>query len=459
MLTSRMPRTPLVSALLLSTAAALGGCAREEPASPSVLVIVVDALRADHVGAHGYARDTTPALDALAARGVLFERAVSPSNQTRSSMPSIWTGLLPSRHGVFRRDDVVREELTTLAEILRGRGWATAAWCPNPSLDRSLGHSQGFELYEDRDLQPRVTEPAWEGFETARPITDRFLAWLDEGRRGRPYLAWLHYRDVHGPYLPPPSHSELFEGEPRPLTPEEIAARPEYLTLPGEPEDLSRYVALYDGEARYTDDHVARILAELERRGELESTWVIVTADHGEGFLEHGTWDHGVSLFEEELQVPLVVAGPGLEPRRVGEVVSTLDLFPTLLELLGLPVPENDGESLVPLLEGRPGYLRDAALSEAPSGTDDVARALRAGDWKLIADWRSRSVGLFDLASDPAETVNRFEDPAAASERERLWARLRDLGRELEAARQVDAPKAELSEELRENLESLGYVR
>ena len=456
---SRSPvRLPALLAVLALLAAA--ACRPVEPERPSVLVIVVDALRADHVGALGYPRATSPAIDALAARGVLFENAVSPSNQTRSSMPSIWTGLLPSRHGVFRRDDVVREELTTLAEILHGEGWATAAWCPNPSLDRSLGHSQGFERYEDRDLQPRLTDPRWEGFETARPITDRFLRWLDEGRGGRPYLAWLHYRDVHGPYLPPPSHAGLFEGEPRPLTEAEIAARPDYLALPDEPEDLARYVAAYDGEARYTDDHLGRLFAELERRGELERTWIVVTADHGEGFLEHGTWDHGVGLFQEEVHVPLVVAGPGLTHRRVERVVSTLDLFPTLLELLGLPEREGDGESLVPLLRGRPGYLRDAALSEAPSGTDQVARALRSGDWKLIADWRSRSVGLFDLGSDPAERVNRFEDPAAEAERGRLWERLKILSRELDAARaEGEAPKAVLSPELRENLESLGYVR
>jgi arylsulfatase len=424
--------------------------ARSAP-PPNVILLLIDAQRADHLSAYGYARPTSPTLDALATRSVRFTHAVAPSNRTGTSMPSIWTGLLPSRHGVFRNRQVLAPRFTTAAEVLRERGYRTGAWCPNPSLDWSFGYGQGWEVYDDKILGDDRMLPRWKRFETASTINTRFLAWLDQAP-DRPFLAWLHYRDVHGPYLPPPPYDQTFRPETtRPLTTLEVMARPRYLTLPGDGNDLEHYRAQYDGEIRYTDDRIKDLLAELDRRGVLAHSVVIVTADHGEAFLDHGQWDHDVSLYEEEVHVPLIIARPGGTPRVVDRVVTTIDLFPTILELTGAPVPGNDGESLIPLLEGsEKAYRRERVYSEsrAPGG---IQRAVRDGTWKLIST-PSKPPALYDLASDPGETRDR-----AADERVRADNLARELRAMVERMQNAGAKIAPIDAELRRRLESLGY--
>jgi len=449
----------LLRVVLLLTPAALGvaaGCRRGEAPPPNLLFVLIDALRADHVSSYGYSRPTTPSLDALAARGVRFADVMAPSNRTRTSMPSIWTGLLPSRHGLFTNYDTLEDRFVTVAELLRQRGYRTAAWCPNPSLNRRFGMGQGFEVYDDEILEPGTGPRTWERYETASRVNARALQWIDR-EPGRPFLAWLHYRDVHGPYLPPPGYDRLFvPGEARPLSPEEVSRRPAYLTLPDDGNDLEHYVAQYDGEIRYADDRLAELLAELDRRGLLRHTVVIVTADHGEAFLDHGQWEHGALLHGEETQVPLVIWRQGLEPRVVQRMVSTIDLFPTLLELAGVTPPPSDGESLLPLLEGRDGaYRRTQAVAESamPGG---LQRAVRADGWKLIVPPRGRPPELFHRRLDPAE---RIDLAAVRSRRERELAGALEsiLG---PAASHPFRPVSEpLGRELREQLRALGYAR
>ncbi|HZP43754.1 MAG TPA: sulfatase [Candidatus Binatia bacterium] len=430
----------------------------EAVAATNLIVIVIDALRADHLSSYGYARPTSPKLDAFAARAVRFTRAMAPSNRTCSSMPSIWTGLLPSRHGVLDRRDVLAERFATAAELLRARGYRTGAWCPNPSLDRAFGLAQGWDVYETDFEAAAGGERTWQAHETASVINARALAFVDATRE-RPFLLWLHYRDVHGPYLPPPPYDTVFHAPaPRPLSPAEVRARPGYLTLPGDADDLEYYVARYDGGIRYTDERVAQLLAELGRRGVLERSVVVVTADHGEAFLEHRQWNHGVSLYEEEVHVPLIIARPGDAPRVVDHVVSTLDLFPTLLELAGATPPETDGESLVPLLAGQAAaYRRRRAAAEARVLGDEhrrLQRAIREHDWKLLDNGFTPKPRLFDLASDPQERHDRSADePERAAA---LAGEMRAL-----AARAAGAPPAEaksLGGSLKRRLEALGYV-
>jgi len=443
-------------------AVAAGGAAKPPP---NLLVIVIDAQRADRLSSYGYARPTTPGIDAFAARGARFTRAVSVSNRTGTSMASLWTGLLPSRHGVFRTGDVLDGRFVTLAELLGARGYRTAAWCPNPSLDRAFGHAQGWTAYDD-DVLVRVDgdrrEP-WRRWETASTINERALRWIS-ATPGTPFLAWLHYRDVHGPYVPPPPWDRAFPPlAQRPLTPDEVEARPPYLTLPDDGNDLNHYLAQYDGDVGYTDRRVAELLAELGRRGVLAHTVVVITADHGEAFLEHGQWNHDATLYEEEVHIPLIVVRPGDAPRVVERVVSSIDLFPTLLALAGAPLPSSDGESLVPLLEGDDaGYGRERAFAESRASWRRIQRAVREERWKLIARDRpvaavfGASLELYDLAADPGEKTD-----LAGAQPERAAAMVAALDAVLATEAPVPpapAARPQIDPGLERRLEALGYV-
>jgi len=424
------------------------------PARPNVIVLLIDALRADHLGSYGYHRPTSPTLDALAARGVRFARASSASNRTRSAMPSLWTGLLPSHHGTLRRNQVLAPASTTAAELFRASGYQTVAQIANPVLTRRFGLDQGWDVYAETDVVLRPGE-GWERHESAAKLQAAFLDWLDEGRDPqRPFLAWIHYWDVHGPYLPPPGYAEMLPPEgTRPLTADESARIQDGLRLAVD--DWHHYVASYDAEIRYLDDRIGELLRALAERGLDASTYVVVTSDHGEAFLEHGHWDHGGTLHQEQLHVPLLIAGPSLAPATVEQVVSTLDLFPTLLELAGIPAPASDGESLLPLLGRTAGtrYARSVAVAESAGRQEGVTRAARDRRWKLILRDLD-PVELYDLDADPGEQRNVLAgEPAQAT---RLRAEVtRQLARHPLAPQARDAT---IDPTLDESLRALGYV-
>jgi arylsulfatase A-like enzyme len=456
---ARLRRHRLVATVGLWLATTSGALA---PAAtpPNILFLLVDAQRADHVSSYGYPRATTPTLDALAARGVRLTTAMAPSNRTGTSMPSIWTGLLPSRHANFRRGDVLDEGFTTVAELLRARGYRTAAWCPNPSLDGRFRIGQGFDLYRSGNPGWKATRE-WRRWETAKFINKRALQWLDRDR-DRPFFAWLHYRDVHAPYAPPPPFDRKFAGAAETMLPW-LSARITPADRGRADAALAHLVARYDGDVRYTDHQIAQLLAALERRGLLERTVVVVTADHGDAFLEHGQLGHDQTLYEEELHVPLIVVRPGEIPRVVDDLVSTMDLFPTLLELAGVPAPASDAVSLVPLLDGRtvPRH-RDHAFAESRMriwGWGGRQRAIREGDWKLIVYdwywWPFDDVELFDLRADPHEHRD-----LAGREPQRVRALRATLdgaiARAAAGARRADS--APLDPQLRQRLEAIGYA-
>ena len=443
------------------------GVAADAPPPPNLLVIVIDAQRADHLSSYGYGRPTSPGLDAFFARGVRFTDAIAASNRTSTSMASFWTGQLPLRHGVFRRGDVLREHFATLGELLGERGYRTAAWCPNPSLDRKLGHSQGWQSYDD-DIMEDTGGPEWQRWETATAINAAALPWITE-KPQQPFLAWLHYRDVHGPYVPPPPYDTMFPATTkRPMTPTEVAARPGYLTIAGDGNDLQYYVSRYDGDTRYADQKITELLGELERRGVLANTVVVITADHGEAFLEHGQWNHDETLYEEEVHIPLVIVRPGTRPRVVDRVVSSLDLFPTLLELAGAPPVPSDGQSLVPLLDGDDaGYQRTRAFSQSRGRWGSVQQATRDARWKAVFNdsWAAWFLGvpieLYDLHADPGQKRNLAGTNVAQAA---LLADEHRAAASAPLARGVPAPPrpadaaVPLSPDLARKLESLGYA-
>ena len=349
------------------------------PADTNLLVVTLDTTRADAIGAYGNQEAQTPTLDRLAREGVLFETASSVAPLTLPAHASLFTGRLPARHGARENAGRLDDAQTTLAERLRGRGFETAAFVSAVVLSGRSGIAQGFDTYVDG--------PGEVGRQSVRRlrrlpgdvIADEAVGWL--ARRGphpsRPFFAWVHFYDAHAPYQPPEPFWSQF------------------------PDDA------YAGSVAFTDAQVGRLLAELERQRLLDRTIVVVIGDHGEGLGEHGEQTHGLFLYESVLRVPFIVRAPCVGAgTRVGDVVRSTDVMPTVLDLLAVtPAPPGiDGTSLVPMLRGAPPGVdleayADNVYPRSRFGWSEL-RSLRSGRFKLIVTARPE---LYDLELDPKE--------------------------------------------------------
>lgn len=428
-----------------SAPAAAPAAARQR--AKNVIVYLVDTLRKDHLGCYGYGKPTSPHVDAFAREATLFRNAVAQSSWTRPSVASMLTGLLPRTHGVNRRPDALSQEAVTLAERLRDRGFRTAAFVTNANVHRSFGFGQGFEEYR---LTPH-------GRDTAENLNALTAGWLDQVGEA-PFFLFLHTIEPHTPYQPPPEFRQRFA----PGVPEELGrvrvlkelnsgARP---VTPALVRDLT---ALYDAEIAANDAAFGDLVSLLKARGLWDSTAVVFLSDHGEEFHDHGGWEHGRTLHTEMLDVPLIVRLPGVgEGRAVDRLAQHIDLVPTLLDSLGLPVPDAvEGRSLLPAMAGaEEGTEEDAAFSWL-----DVdgfrAGAVSTPAWRLL-DERAPQVdrGLFDRRSDPREMRDLAADrPVRAG-----YLRALLLATEREGPR-LEAGEGEVDEELRKQLRALGYVQ
>jgi arylsulfatase A-like enzyme len=450
-----MFRAGLLACLAASALLHCGGPREGGAGSPNLLLITLDTVRADRLGCYGYARGTTPVLDGLAARGTLFEQASSSSAVTPVSHASILTGLYPYRNRLrsLHGGDgyALPEKQRTLAEMAAARGFATAGFVSAFPATRHYGLHQGFETW-DQDFQgsrgavvsERGVVDTGSAQRRADATTDRALAWLD-GTSDGPFFAWVHYFDVHDPVLLPPA---------------------EYLDrfAPASASRVDRLQAIYDAELAFIDAQIGRLLDRLAELGLRDRTIVVVVGDHGEGLGDHGWWGHGI-LYQEQLRVPMIIAGlPPARAQRVRTSVRTVDLLPTLVELLQLGPPEVplDGESLARALAGsrqRPRLAYSESINDLIA-YDDSPRAgeslfaLNDGRWKLIAAREggvTRRIELFDLRADPVESRNLSESHPEQAGRLRL--QLESLGVFPE-----ERPQEPLPEEVRRRLESLGYL-
>jgi choline-sulfatase len=411
-------------------------CSRlsRSPAHPSLLLVSIDTLRADHVGAYGRREAQTPRLDALAARGARFEQASTVAPLTLPAHSSLLTGTFPAHHGV--RDNggfYLGEEQTTLAEVLGARGYRTGGFVGAFVLDGRWGLSQGFERYADDFDLGRYEGASMDAIQRrGDEVVDRALAWLAEDR-AREFFAWVHLYDPHAPYQAPEPFASRFAAD---------------------------AAGAYDAEIAWTDTQVGRLLDALAADGRLERTVVVVVGDHGESLGEHGEPTHGFFIYEAVAHVPLIVAGPGVPARVVAAPVRIVDVMPTALALLGAVVPAGvQGTSLVPLVrgDGAPGAAADReAIAESwypryHYGWSELV-SLRDGRYKLIQAPRPE---LYDLAADPGETRD-----LAAGEPQRVSAMaraLRDLRARLGGSSPAREPSA-VDPEVQERLEALGYV-
>lgn len=447
------------------------------PPSPHVIFICIDALRPDHLGASGYPRDTSPFLDRLAREGVRFARAYSQESYTHASVASFLTSTSPFTHQVLYDApgvDRLDRSFPTLAEILRNAGYATAAFTFNPHLRSRYGFDQGFESYDDHPHGFNPALPPHEAFETARKLRTEVTEYVRR-QGGRRLFLYLHYRDVHEPYAPPPPYDRMFAGRGGPARPGAFR-RNRFRAA-----DRQDMLDQYDGEIRYTDDQIAMLFQELEVLGVLSDSLVVVNADHGEEFWEPhaddpGFWSHGRTLYEELIRVPLMLWGRRLPVpgRTVEEPVGNIDILPTLVDLLDLPgVVGLQGRSLLPCLRGDEAGCGGEVLS----GGNHGRVALISGHWKYYRFNRllqKRRIDIFrrpppeapplpyaeelyNLLDDPAERHDRSRDqPGRLKEmRDKANARLALATR---ASRATGAPVAADPETL-EQLKALGYVQ
>jgi arylsulfatase A-like enzyme/Flp pilus assembly protein TadD len=363
----------------------------------NLLLVTLDTARADRLGCYGYALARTRHLDRLAGEGTRFEHAYAPAPITLPAHASILTGLHPPTHGVRNNGNFyLADRFQTLATVLRGQGYRTAAFVSSFILDRRYGLARGFDTYDDamQGAQPQVValEAERRGDWTALQLS----RWLEgQSASPGPFFAWLHLYDPHEPYRPPRPFRDLFPDRP------------------------------YDGELAFDDAVVASVLDTLGRLGRQENTLVVVIGDHGESLGDHGEETHSMFVYESAIRVPFVLWRPGVVPagRVVNEPVRAVDLAPTVLDLLGAPALDGaEGRSLVPLIQGKGAgrtpavyaetYLPQLYMNWAP------LRAIRDERFKLIEAPRPE---LYDLSRDPGETRNLYleqADTARALEKE-----------------------------------------
>ena len=367
------------------------GCARERKPRGRFILISLDTLRADHLGAYGYGRPTSPFLDSLARRGTLFENAVAQLPGTLPSHMSIFTGLYPPEHGVYP-EVALSPLIRTLPEVLRAEGFPTAGHTEGGYVAGRYGFARGFEEWSDD--WPMV-ERAGELVKSRDAVKRTFRLGLESLRRVRDrdaFFLFLHTYSIHDPYDPPEPYRSLYWSGPPPPG----AFAPKGLDLAafnrGERALAARaveyYKALYDAQINYTDDVLREFFAGIAELGLADSVTVIVTSDHGEEFLEHGKLVHE-QVYPECLHVPLLVLRPGQKAgRRVSTLVQSIDLAPTVYELAGVPParrPSMSGRSLAPLLEGDGSSLgRDAYAEAFVTGDRAVYRQTEGGLFQYL---------------------------------------------------------------------------
>jgi len=453
----------MLRALSLLLCALLAACGRARSDAPRVVLILVDTLRRDSLSCYGGARPT-PAIDALAAQGVRFEQALSSAGWTLPAAASILTGVSPAvhqAHGKKTRLTPISQDVPTGAELLSAQGVRTLAFTNAAFVNPLLGLTRGFEFESHHHAYNR-------DIRRADATLDAALAELQKDD-GRPVFCLVHLFDPHLDYDPPGEFAQRYtEGlsdARRPLRWEDCSQ-----VLPGQketvtPEHVARVRSAYDAEVAFVDQQIGRFVEVLRARGDLERTAIVLSADHGEEFWEHGAFEHGHSLYDELVRVPLVLVRPH-EPkagRALDVPVRTLDLMPTIFELLGrAPAEGFEGESLLALLGEGEHEARTALLDGTLYGFDKVG--LRTERYKLVLDRDPRAaapVELYDWRADPGELhdLTKSEPDVVTRLTAELEARLMLLNqraKELRASEPLELAPAKQEEILRQ-LESLGY--
>lgn len=451
-----------VLAISAAMPAAVASVPVAQPVGPNVLLISIDSLRADHLSGYGYERETSPRIDELMSEGVQFTTTIAAAPWTLPSHMSLFTGLDALGHGVWQDGRRLATGVPTLAQMLQQRGYQTAAVVAGQYLSASWGFGRGFSFYDDYSIgklgggsdHVQVTSPL---------VLDRAQQWIDgwaDGSRDRPFFLFVHFWDVHYEYLPPSPYDRAFttgdDGR--------VIARRQTGTsrsVRHDPSAQEYVVSQYDGEILYTDSHVGKLLDAIDAIGEREKTLVVLTADHGEEFYEHGRPDHRAGLYEEVMNVPFVMRWPGhIRPGTViGAPVRSIDIAPTVLGYVGAD-PEDLSEPGGSIYASRDlsALIEDPSHQELPRIAfmdlhGGSRQAIRTTDRKFISEPKGVAE-LYDLENDEGELENLAYDNT-----EEL-AKFRELLRGwVDRRRSVVAGESTTTADQLEILRSLGYVQ
>jgi len=432
---------------------------------PSFIVLLVDTLRADYLGAYGFEGAISPKLDRLAAESLLFENCFANAPWTKPSIATLFTSLPPAVHGVTGMGEpswsgegglaeVLPEEAETIAERFRGAGYRTAAFVANPFISPRYGYSQGFEVFERKEKTEALLASSTE--------------WLAaQAKRREPFFLYLHVMDVHGPYRAPRRDFEavlqMDQGVSRTLTEEEYARIPEYLRGTDWASEEERYRlnswrAKYGAGVHAFDRAIGPFLDELRATSVLDRAYLVLTADHGEELMEHGGWNHGNNLYDHQLHVPLLIRKPLAADagRRIASLVSLVDLMPTLSAAGGVEAPPGTlGRDFSALLRGGGDASTSAVFASAVNEYPRI-QGVRTLSHKLIWDEDRGALELYDVLADPKECLNLSEEDRPAVVR--LQTYLREQLQRNEARGTLAPESVPVDDELRDWLKALGYV-
>lgn len=443
---------------------------RESVRHANIVLIVIDAARADHIGCYGYPRETTPNIDELARQSLVFRRHFAQYAMTKPSTASLFTSQHADTHLAYGSRPLL-EGTSTLAGGLQAAGFATVMFSSNPNAAPATGLGMDFqEVYDQTDVEPLVD--GWEEFTLPQPLLSLIESWLEKNARRR-FFAYVHLDPPHQPYLQPDEMTELFAGqgppgfEPGrfefPVGDRELLARSLHPPLP-------EWINLYDANLRFADWAVGELVRLLREADVLEETVLVVTSDHGEAFGEHGYLWHERGVYDELLHVPLLVRLPGgTGAGEIDGLTQTIDLLPTVFDVFGVPYPagETQGTSLLPLMAGTEESAHDHII--ARSDGDPPSYLVRGEAWALMlwgnGEWRA----LYDLRSDPGQRHNVIHGhPEVAEEMLAEFRRfavqqrrppLEFLDPDVEPLPVPEEGTLELDAEVERQLRALGYVR
>jgi len=446
-----------------------------------VLLITIDSLRADHIGCLGYERDTTPIIDDFAAGSHSFDNAFAHACSTRPSFPSIMSSTHALMHGGF---EMMTDRRTMVAEVFDDGGYETAGFHSNLYLSADFGYDRGFDTFYDSKTDPSLTARVRQrvrdtldsdsflyqflasafdtaerqaginigsAYETATDLTDRALKWVKQQSTDGPRFLWVHYMDVHHPYVPPAEYQRAFRDSPISES-RSIQLRRKMIEEPKTVTDseLQDIIDLYDAEIRYTDAEIGRLIEEVEAAWGTDPLTVI-TADHGEEFLDHGQFSHYTHFYDEVMQVPLFIDGVP-ESGSHNELVGLQDVPATLIDYAELPKPDSwQGWSLRKLLDGE-SWPRTHVIGDWSDRDGEFRYGYRDTEWKFVR--RDSGEELYYLPDDPKERQNLIDEKPDAAKR--LGAKIDEHERAI-AATTSEQVEVEMDEDVKSRLRDLGY--
>lgn len=489
----RVPKTFLVLALFAAIAIAIwqspltdAGYPELPPdrSKPNVVLITMDTTRADHLSLYGYVRRTTPFLTNIGRNGVVFQKAYSVASWTLPSHASLFTGKLPSVHGAMETHWWLDSSEDTMAEILKRSGYYTGGFVSGPYLLSSLNMGQGFDYYDDQldfgsGIQRLIAVKmirsvfhfkfGWmDGQRNGREVTDRAIEWLSSFHN-HPFFLFVNYFDPHDPYQPPPPFDTLFDptyhgdmnGIIRNLYSDRETGRRRkggkdgpFLTN----DDYYHLQALYDGEITFMDLQIARLIRFLQTSNKFDNTIVIILSDHGESIGDHQILDHGHTLYEEQVHIPLIVEGPGIPANwRISALVRSIDILPTVLQLIHVSAPADiQGKSFADYFSKKfdtrtyvGEIFQDPRVKVKPFKRDQ--KCYLENQWKLL--WSSNNHNeLYDIDSDFGETQNQFPGNNGTAMIDSLFGYLKTL------PNRTTLKQGPLDESTLESLKSTNYI-